>query len=708
MIIKSKYIGAICAAVILIVALVIPASAAASVQEQMAANSAAWWVAYNAGDQATMDALHAANVALANQAASGGGNASYNSVAGTWDITTAAGDRIVSSGAYNGDKMNAINYATYYANGAANYVTNNTYTDSSINAYMNAGGTNDGLRTSYNNAAAGVTANDSYGDTDLIVSAADEVAVAKELLGLTDSQAEQLQTDLEVSKREYEAAQNEYQAALASGDSEAAAAAKAKMDAAHADAEATRAQYNYTSDSGSAEDGGYYYDSQNKPTQVTGGFFMTDVVVTYRITASCNEGGSISPSGTVTVKAGESQTFTVTPDVGYKIKSLTVDGVNKGALSGYTFSNVRETHTISVIFEKKVYEITSSAGTGGVISPDGATKVSYGGSKTYVITPDTGYEIRNVTVDGVSKGALSTYTFSNVKETHTISVVFEKKVYEIAASAGTGGTISPNGTTKVEYGGSKTYTIAPNTGYEIKSVTVDGVNKGALSTYTFNDIKKSHTISATFSKKSYNISASAGEGGSITPNGTTKVYYGSSKTYTITSDSGFKIEKVTVDGVNKGAISSYTFGNVRAAHTISATFVPSGVVSVDVPSVTDELGANVVDTGIKSGYGIFARVSADYEDVTEVKMVMTYNFGDGRKTIVMDETCEGVFQYPVNAQSPLGKRCVYIPVETADGEYTLTFTLTAQNAAGEELKEVQTAKVKVKGSMYEDDFTGDS
>jgi len=632
--IKSKYIGAICAAVILIAALVIPASAASSVQEQMAANSAAWWVAYNAGDQATMDALHAANVALANQAASDGGNASYNSVAGTWDITTAAGDRIVSSGAYNGDKMNAINYATYYANGAANYVTNNTYTDSSIDAYMNAGGTNDGLRTSYNNAAAGVTANDSYGDTELIVSAADEVAVAKELLGLTDSQAEQLQTDLEVSKREYEAAQNEYQAALASGDSEAAAAAKAKMDAAHADAEATRAQYNYTSDSGSAEDGGYYYDSQNKPTQVTGGFFMTDVVVTYRITASCNEGGSISPSGTVTVKAGESQTFTVTPDVGYNIKSLTVDGVNKGVLSSYTFSNVREAHTISVIFEKKVYEIT--------------------------------------------------------------------------ASAGTGGTISPNETTKVEYGGSKTYTIAPNTGYEIKSVTVDGVNKGALSTYAFSNIKENHTISVTFTKKSYNISASAGEGGSITPDGTTKVYYGSSKTYTVTPESGFKIEKVTVDGVNKGAISSYTFGNVRAAHTISATFVPSGVVSVDVPSVTDELGANVGDTGIKSGYGIFARVSADYEEVTEVKMVMAYNFGYGIKTIVMDETSEGVFQYPVNAQSPLGKRCVYIPVETADGEYMLTFTLTAKNAAGEELKEVQTAKVKVKGSMYEDDFTGDS
>ena len=56
----------------------------------------------------------------------------------------------------------------------------------------------------------------------------------------------------------------------------------------------------------------------------------------------------------------------------------------------------------------------------------------------------------------------------------------------------------------------------------------------------------------------------------------------------------------------------------------------------------------------------------------------------------------------------INKRCIYIPVETADGTYTLTFTVTAKNAAGEALSDTQTATVVVKGNMYEDDFTGDS
>ena len=87
---------------------------------------------------------------------------------------------------------------------------------------------------------------------------------------------------------------------------------------------------------------------------------------------------------------------------------------------------------------------------------------------------------------------------------------------------------------------------------------------------------------------------------------------------------------------------------------------------------------------------------------------MAYNFGNGAKVITMEESVAGTFEYPVNAQSPLDKRCVYIPAATADGTYTLTFTISGKNAAGEVLMDTQTAAVVVKGSMYEDDFTGDS
>ena len=72
--------------------------------------------------------------------------------------------------------------------------------------------------------------------------------------------------------------------------------------------------------------------------------------------------------------------------------------------------------------------------------------------------------------------------------------------YTITASAGEGGTISPNGKVSVSSGSDKTFTIAASTGYGIADVKVDGVSVGAVKTYTFEDVKKAHTIEASFKK----------------------------------------------------------------------------------------------------------------------------------------------------------------------------------------------------------------
>lgn len=72
----------------------------------------------------------------------------------------------------------------------------------------------------------------------------------------------------------------------------------------------------------------------------------------YTITASAGEGGSISPSGSVSVTAGTSRTFTVTPDEGNKVRDVVVDGASVGALASYTFENVRADHTISASFTR--------------------------------------------------------------------------------------------------------------------------------------------------------------------------------------------------------------------------------------------------------------------------------------------------------------------------------------------------------------------
>ncbi|MBI5405831.1 hypothetical protein HY972_02240, partial [Candidatus Kaiserbacteria bacterium] len=72
--------------------------------------------------------------------------------------------------------------------------------------------------------------------------------------------------------------------------------------------------------------------------------------IAYVITASAGAGGSISPSGPVSVTQGSSQSFTITPSSGYSISSVTVDDANQGAFGSYTFNNVNANHTISAAF----------------------------------------------------------------------------------------------------------------------------------------------------------------------------------------------------------------------------------------------------------------------------------------------------------------------------------------------------------------------
>jgi hypothetical protein len=292
---------------------------------------------------------------------------------------------------------------------------------------------------------------------------------------------------------------------------------------------------------------------------------------TYTITSSAGANGSISPAGATSVNHGSNQSYTITPNSGYAVSAVTIDGVSQGALTSYTFSNVTAVHTISATFVALGYLITTSPGANGTITPASPT-VPSGSNQTFLIVPNTGYHVTNVTVDGASLGAVASYTFSNVTAAgHTISATFAINQYVITTSPGANGTITPASPT-VTYGANQTFTVTPNTGYHVADVLVDGVSQGAATSYTFYSVGSAHTISATFALNTYTITSSAGTNGAISPAGSTTVNHGSNQAYTITPNSGYVIADVLVDGVSRGAITSYTFSNVTAAHTISATF----------------------------------------------------------------------------------------------------------------------------------------
>ena len=219
---------------------------------------------------------------------------------------------------------------------------------------------------------------------------------------------------------------------------------------------------------------------------------------TYTITASASQGGIITPSGSVTVAKGANQSFTVTPNAGYQVSHVAIDGVPQEATSSYTFSNVTKDHTIAAVFSVKTYTINASAGSGGSISPSGNTSVNHGANQSYVISPNNGFTIADVIVDGVSQGATGSYIFSNVTSNHTISAVFKVNSFTITASAGPGGTISPSESISVPNGGSQTFTISPDASHAISDVLVDGSSVGAVSSYTFRNVTGDHTIYALF------------------------------------------------------------------------------------------------------------------------------------------------------------------------------------------------------------------
>jgi len=189
---------------------------------------------------------------------------------------------------------------------------------------------------------------------------------------------------------------------------------------------------NYDSFSSSpviSNDGTVYIVNKNEGLYAIGGTSSISIKSSVSRVEGSYPQGSISPSGIMTINPGESITYHISPDEGSIISTVKVDGVSVGAVSSYTFKNVTANHTIEAVFdEQKTYTIQVSAGIGGSISPSGTITLNSGESKTFTITPNSGYKVSVVKVDGVSKGSISSYTFTNIISNHTIEATFEKEI----------------------------------------------------------------------------------------------------------------------------------------------------------------------------------------------------------------------------------------------------------------------------------------
>lgn len=302
--------------------------------------------------------------------------------------------------------------------------------------------------------------------------------------------------------------------------------------------------------------------------------------ITHIITASAGSGGTITPSGEVSVIDGENQTFNTSSRLGMTIDELIVDNQSQGAVRSYTFYNVTADHTITATF-KVVYPqfwiINATAGIGGSIDPSGEVFVFDGHNKTFNVTALSCFNITDVIINNTENLGAQTspfqFNFTNVSSNQSIEAEFALIQYPITASAGTGGTITPSGVVNVSCGADQQFSISPYQNYNITSVMVDDQDQGALRNYTFTDVQTSHRISANFTQiiKTYDINATSDPYTIISPHGLLTYPEGENKTFITQAKPGSDLLNVSVDNETYGSIGSWTFTNITRDHNISTT-----------------------------------------------------------------------------------------------------------------------------------------
>ncbi len=259
-------------------------------------------------------------------------------------------------------------------------------------------------------------------------------------------------------------------------------------------------------------------DDENKGAEFTQTATVSDSES--GINASTYQWAKVSGPGTLTFGTSNalSTTISANTDGTYVISFTAAD--NAGNSSSDTFTLVWNTAPTT-------YTITSSAGPNGSISPSGSTVVINGDDQTFTINANPGYHITDVLVDGISAGIVTSYNFSNITESHTISAVFAIDTKTLTYIAGSNGSISGINPQIVNYGADgSTVTAVADAGYHFVNWSDNSTANPRTDTNVTGDI----TVTANFALDTHTLTYTAGTGGTLTGTTPQTVNYGSNGT----------------------------------------------------------------------------------------------------------------------------------------------------------------------------------
>ena len=318
----------------------------------------------------------------------------------------------------------------------------------------------------------------------------------------------------------------------------------------------------------------------NKVVSVT----FEEIEYTETVTVSVGDNGTVSPSGSVVVERGEDLELTITPDDGYRIASVILDGTDVTSEvkdSVFILSNVVSGHSVRVEFEVITYTVTVTAGENGSADPT-TSVVEYGKSLKIVFIPEPGYRTSYLTINGgdrIVPDDRTNYVIDDIIEDKAVEVFFERddSAYASVSVAIVGhGTVNDNSDSfkdEVLKGNSYTITSVPSEGYRLSKVLVDNVEvptSGGV--YILNNIARDTAVEVVFEILMFTVTVNVGEHGSCDQQ-TQAVEYGSDLTFTFTPDSRYAVHSVTVDGVPVEIVDgTYVLRDIRADHVVAVTF----------------------------------------------------------------------------------------------------------------------------------------
>ena len=235
------------------------------------------------------------------------------------------------------------------------------------------------------------------------------------------------------------------------------------------------------------------------------------IPATYTVTVS-NDGNGMVTASPATAVAGTEITLTAAPNAGYHFKEWQVISPAGLVITNNKFTMPDGSVEVKAIFEKDAppvpteYTVTFD-GNGGTPSvgsmtttdgklaslPDASRRGSYSFDGWYT-EKSGGTKVTTATVFSANTTVYAHWTYTGNGYNY----------YTIKATAGAGGSISPYGDVSVREGRDQTFTITPNKGYAVSNVKIDGKSIGAVKSYTFENVSRTHSIEVFFMKANGN------------------------------------------------------------------------------------------------------------------------------------------------------------------------------------------------------------